>query len=184
MFCPPLPLTIYTVLLFQQWRLPRIGTKGWFKLILFTGFLFMLVAFTTWMIWSRTSSSVAAKQERNKKQIEYSYLIYGMLVLIAIVGMYALSFRPFLRFMSRCLVMNQSITVIPNGELCKEEEASSTNTLKEHDTGKTCESKKYSSCKHESLTLSTSTFIHMEGDTNYGTRGYTKLAGRGDISMV
>ena len=143
-----MPPTIYIVLFFQQWRVPRIGTKGWFKLILFTGFLFMLVAFTAWMIWSRTSSSVAAKQERNKKQIEYRYLIYGMLVLIAIIGMYALSFRPILRFMSRCLVMNQSITVIPNGELCKEE-ASGTSTFDEPDTGKTYESKKHSSCKHE-----------------------------------
>ena len=143
----------------------------------------MLVAFTAWMIWSRTSSSVAAKQERNKKQIEYSYLIYGMLVLIAIIGMYALSFRPFLRFITRCLVMNQSITVIPNGELCKEE-ASNTNTLDEPDTGKTYESKKHSSCKHESLNLLKGTFIQMDEDTNYRVRGYTKLLGRGDISTV
>lgn len=143
----------------------------------------MLIAFTAWMIWSRTSSSVAAKQERSKKQIEYSYLIYGMLVLIAIVGMYALSFRPFLRFLSRCLVINQNITVIPNGELCKEE-SSSTDSLNERKKRNTDESKTYCSCRHEPLNLLKKTCVEMEGDANYGVRGYTKLAGRRDISTV
>jgi hypothetical protein len=144
----------------------------------------MLVAFTAWIIWSRTSSSMEARQERDKKQIEYSYLVYGMLVLIAIVGMYALNFRPFMKFLSRCLVINQSITVIPNGELCKEK-TSSTDTLDEHDRGKTNESTKHCSCKHDLPVLKdTCVQVQMVEDMKYGVQGYTKLPGRKDVNMV
>ncbi|XP_028408789.1 E3 ubiquitin-protein ligase MARCH9-like [Dendronephthya gigantea] len=171
---------------FWQWKLPRIGTKGWFKLVFFAGFLSMLVAFTTWIIWSRTSSSLAAKRERNKKQVEYSYFVYGMLVLIAIIGMYALNGRPFLRFLGKCLVINQSIIVIPNGELC-DEKASDTITISmdELDKVKTVHSRTNCSSKHEVPSLKeTYVQVHMVDPMKYGVRGYAKLAPGDDPVMV
>lgn len=76
----------------------------------------MLITFTAWIIWSRTSPSLEAKQERNKRQIEYTYLVYGLLSLIAVVGMYAMNFRPFVNYISKCIVINQNIAVIPKLE--------------------------------------------------------------------
>ncbi len=142
------------------------------------------MAFTTWIIWSRTSSSTEAKQERDKKQVEYSYVVYGMLVLIAIIGIYALNFRPFVTFISKCLVINKTITVIPNGELCKEK-TSSMDTLGELDRPRSDESKKHCPCKHD-LPLLKDTYVqvHMVEDMNYGLQRYTKLAGRENVNMV
>ena len=141
----------------------------------------MLVAFTVWIIWSRTSSSTEAKQERNKKQVEYSYVVYGMLVLIAIVGMYALNIRPFSRFLSRCLVMNQNIVLIPNGELCKDE-SSSTEILEELGKENSDQSRKHSSHKNQLSSLR-DTYVQVQAveDTNFALLGYSKLAGPVDM---
>lgn len=172
------------VFLKLQWKLPRIGTKGWFKLVFFAGFLSMLMAFTTWIIWSRTSSSPAAKRERNKKQVEYSYFVYGMLVLIAIVAMYALNVRPFLRFLGKCLVINRSIIVIPNGKL-DPGKASDAMTIDEFERVKAVQSKTNCSNKHEIPSLKeTCVQVHMVDPMKYGARGYTKFATGDDPIMV
>ena len=167
--------------LYLQWKSPRIGMKGWFKLIFFMVFLSTLAAFTAWIIWSRTSSSTEAKQEREKKQIEYSYIVYGLLVLIAFVGMYALNIRPMARFLGKCLVINRTIAVIPNGELCKEKTASmnSLDKRENSDESKRCP------CRHD-LALSKDAYVQLQmvDGTKYEVQGYTKLEGGNDITMV
>jgi hypothetical protein len=158
--------------------------KGWFKLIFFVVFLSTLAAFTSWIIWSRTSSSSEAREERGKKQIEYSYIVYGLLVLIAFVGMYALNVRPMGRFLSRCLVINRTTAVIPNGDLCKEE-TESMDTLNQLEKGKPLESKNRCPCKHD-LALLKDTYVQLQSvdGTKYEVHGYSKLAGGKDMNMV
>ena len=165
---------------FWQWKLPRVGMKGWFKLIFFMVFLSTLAAFTAWIIWSRTSSSTEAKEERARKQVEYSYIVYGLLVLIAFVGMYALNIRPMARFLGRCLVINRTVAVIPNGELCKEK-TSSMEALDQLEKGKLDESKNRCSCEHD-LPLLKDSYVQMVDGTNYEVHGYTKFAGGNDIN--
>ena len=171
---------MYYISLNFQWKLPRIGMKGWFKLIFFVVFLSTLAAFTAWIIWSRTSTSTEAKEERGRKQIEYSYIVYGLLVLIAFVGMYALNIRPLARFLSRCLVINRTIVVIPNGELCKEKTASM-EALNQLEKEKLDESKNRCPCKHD-LPLLKDSYVQMVDGTNYEVQGYTKFAGGNDIN--
>lgn len=144
----------------------------------------MFIAFTSWIVWSRVSSSAAAEQERGKKQVKYSYIIYGMLVLIAIVGMYAVNVRAFVNFISRCLVINKTIMVIPNGDLC-EETTSSTESLDECDRDKSAQITKHSPCKHD-LPLLRDTCVQLQfvEDTTFSVQGYTKRAGQNEVNMV
>lgn len=151
-----------------QWHLPRIGVKGSFKLLLFTGFLSMFVAFTTWILWSRISSSKAAKQERAKSEIKYSYIVYGVLVFVAMVGMYALNFRSFTSYFRKFIVINQEITVIPNGEICTEETAN--DSLRQQCELKLPRTKKYPR-KHDLQVLNkTRVQVQVVHSTLYGSK--------------
>ena len=130
----------------------------------------MLITFTAWIIWSRVSSSPQAMKERSKRQVEYTYLVYGMLVFIAIVGMYALNFRPFVGYISRCIVINQDIVVVPRGELCQSEKDFEPYHEKCNKT-----------CKHSSYPKST--FVQMDNDV--GWKRYAKLdQNDGEITEV
>ena len=143
----------------------------------------MLITFTTWIIWSTTSSSSEAKQERSKRQVEYTYLVYGMLLLISIVGIYAINFQPFIHYISRCIVMNQSIEVIPKGELCKTKEDVS-EAVKQNDCG-TDDTK---CSKHDFGTMK-DTCVQVQ-HTKYDLNKYIHYikfgpgGGGGDVTMV
>ncbi len=71
----------------------------------------MLVTSITWVIWSQTSTSSAAVFERTSSEIKYAYLLNGIFILTAVIGISLDSFRQAKKYFQRSLALNQELSI-------------------------------------------------------------------------
>ncbi len=71
----------------------------------------MLLTSITWVIWSQTSSSSAAVFERTSAEIKYAYLLNGVFILTAVIGISLDSFRQAKKYFQRSLALNQELSI-------------------------------------------------------------------------
>lgn len=65
----------------------------------------------TWVIWSQTSTSSAAVFERTSAEIKYAYMLNGIFIFTAVVGITLDSCRQARRYFQRVLALNQEIVI-------------------------------------------------------------------------
>eukprot|EP00795_Rhopilema_esculentum_P013997 gene13997-4965_t len=96
---------------FTEWRFPGIGIQGWLHLVLFFAFFAMLVTSVTWIVWSQTSKSSAAVFERTSTEIKYAYMLNGIFIFTAVIGIILDSCRQGKKYFQRVLALNQEIFI-------------------------------------------------------------------------
>ena len=85
--------------------------QGWLHLVLFLAFSAMLMTSVTWVIWSQTSRSSAAIFERTSAEIKYAYMLNGIFILTAVIGISLDSVRQAKKYFQRVLALNQEIFI-------------------------------------------------------------------------
>ena len=85
--------------------------QGWLHLVLFLAFFAMLMTSVTWVIWSQTSRSSAAIFERTSAEIKYAYMLNGIFILTAVIGISLDSVRQAKKYFQRVLALNQEIFI-------------------------------------------------------------------------
>lgn len=85
--------------------------QGWLHLVLFLAFFAMLMTSVTWVIWSQTSRSSAAIFERTSAEIKYAYMLNGIFIITAVIGISLDSVRQAKKYFQRVLALNQEIFI-------------------------------------------------------------------------
>ena len=98
--------------------MPSVSKKGFVKLFFLVTFLSLFLTFTTWAVCSATNSQDLEDDKTHKFKL-VSYLVCDTFLLIPIVGICGLNFRLFVKYMSKCIITNQTIAVIPKGKHCE-----------------------------------------------------------------
>ena len=94
-----------------QWKLPPLGLKGWLHLTLFISFFSMLLTSISWIIWSQSSDSAAAIFERSSDDIKYAYILNGMFILTAVLGIVFDTYRQTKVYFKRVLALNRELRI-------------------------------------------------------------------------
>ena len=71
----------------------------------------MLLTSLSWVIWSQTSSSSTAIFERTSAEIKYAYMLNGIFILTAIIGITLDSCRQAKKYFQCTLALNQEIII-------------------------------------------------------------------------
>ena len=71
----------------------------------------MLITSITWIIWSQTSGSSAAVFERTSAEIKYAYLLNGIFILTAVIGIILDSCRQARKYFQRSLALNREVSI-------------------------------------------------------------------------
>ena len=71
----------------------------------------MLVTSVTWIVWSQTSKSSAAVFERTSTEIKYAYMLNGIFIFTAVIGIILDSCRQGKKYFQRVLALNQEIFI-------------------------------------------------------------------------
>lgn len=79
--------------------------------MLFLAFVAMLLTSLTWVIWSQTSSSSAAIFERTSAEIKYAYMLNGIFILTAVIGITLDSCRQGKKYFKRVLALNKELVI-------------------------------------------------------------------------